>query len=69
MSRERSQEIMRRYLNEVLIQRKLDVIKEIAAEDMWDHTQPKPCRDMLPTSGDRVSHLPAWNWRLPRKIV
>ncbi len=36
---------MRRYLNEVLIERKLEVIKEIAAEDIWDHTQPKPGRE------------------------
>jgi predicted ester cyclase len=38
---------MRRYLTEVLIERKLAVIKEIAAEDMWDHTQPKPGREGL----------------------
>ena len=44
MSRARSEEIMRRYLTEVLMQGKLDVIKEIAAEDMWDHTQPEPGR-------------------------
>jgi len=36
---------MRRYLTEVLIERKLEVIKEIAAEDMWDHTQPEPGRE------------------------
>lgn len=47
MSRERSEEVMRRYLTEVLIERKLEVIKEIAAEDMWDHTQPKPGREGL----------------------
>ena len=47
MSRERSEEIMRRYLTEVLMEKKLEVIKEIAAEDMWDHTQPKPGREGL----------------------
>ena len=47
MSRERSEEVMRRYLTEVLMERKLEVIKEIAAEDMWDHTQPKPGREGL----------------------
>jgi len=47
MSRERNEEIMRRYLNEVLIQKKIEVIKDIAAEDMWDHTQPKRGRDGL----------------------
>ena len=47
MSRARCEEIMRRYLAEVLMERKLDVIKEIAAEDMWDHTQPKPGREGL----------------------
>ncbi len=47
MSRDRCEEVMRRYLTEVLIERKLEVIKEIAAEDMWDHTQPKPGREGL----------------------
>ena len=45
MSRERSEEVIRRYLTEVLQERKLEVIKEIAAEDMWDHTQPGPGRE------------------------
>ena len=47
MSRERCEEVMRRYLGEVLIEGKLEVIKEIAAEDMWDHTQPTPGREGL----------------------
>ncbi len=47
MNRARCEEIMRRYLTEVLMERKLEVIKEIAAEDMWDHTQPKPGREGL----------------------
>lgn len=47
MSRERCEEVMHRYLTEVLIEKKLEVIKEIAAEDMWDHTQPKPGREGL----------------------
>ena len=47
MSRERCEEVMRRYLSEVLTERKLEVIKEIAAEDMWDHTQPEPGREGL----------------------
>ncbi len=58
MSRERCEEIMRRYLNEVLIQRKLGVIKEIAAEDMWDHSQPKPGRDGLERhAGGFLDHM------------
>ena len=47
MSRERCEEVMRRYLTEVLGERKLAVISEIADEGMWDHTQPKPGRDGL----------------------
>ena len=38
---------MRRYLTEVVMEGKLAVISEIAAEDMWDHTQPEPGRDGL----------------------
>ena len=44
MSRERCEEVMRRYLAEVLGERKLEVISEIAAEDMVDHSQPEPGR-------------------------
>ncbi len=47
MSRERSEEVMRRYLTEVVMEGKLAVISEIAAEDMRDHTQPEPGRDGL----------------------
>jgi predicted ester cyclase len=47
MSRERCEEVMRRYLTEVLMERKLEVIKEIAAEDMWDHSQPERGREGL----------------------
>lgn len=47
MSRERSEEVMRRYLSEVVMEGKLKVIREIAAEDMWDHTQPEPGREGL----------------------
>ena len=47
MSRERSEEVMRRYLTEVVMEGKLDVIREIAAEDMWDHTQPERGREGL----------------------
>ena len=47
MSRERCEEVMRRYLSEVLGARKLAVISEIASEDMFDHTQPKPGREGL----------------------
>lgn len=38
MSRERCAEVMRRYLTEVVAQGKLDVLEEIAAEDVIDHT-------------------------------
>ena len=41
------EEVMRRYLTEVLGARKLAVISEIAAEDMFDHTQPKRGREGL----------------------
>ncbi len=47
MSRGRSEEVMRRYLTEVVMEGKLAVISEIAAEDMWDHTQPEPGREGL----------------------
>ena len=47
MSRERSEEVMRRYLTEVAMEGKLSVISEIAAEDMLDHSQPEPGRDGL----------------------
>ena len=38
---------MRRYLAEVLGERKLEVISQIAAEDMVDHSQPEPGRKGL----------------------
>ena len=47
MSRERSEEVMRRYLTEVVMEGNLAVIQEIAADDMWDHTQPGPGREGL----------------------
>ena len=59
MSRERSEEVMRRYLAEVLGERKLEVLKEIAAEDMWDHTQPEPGREGLERhAGNFLKRLP-----------
>lgn len=64
MSRQRSEEVMRRYLTEVLMERKLAVISEIAAEDMWDHTQPKPGREGL------EKHAGGWLAQVPdAKIV
>ena len=47
MSRERCEEVMRRYLAEVLGERKLEVISQIAAEDMVDHSQPEAGRKGL----------------------
>jgi predicted ester cyclase len=47
MSVERSEEVMRRYIAEVIGEQKLEVINEIAAEDMFDRGQPKPGRDGL----------------------
>ena len=47
MSVERSEEVMRRYIAEVIGEKKLEVIDEIAAEDMFDRGQPKPGRDGL----------------------
>jgi len=48
MSRDRSAEVMRRYLTEAVIEGKWEeVIPEIATEDMWDHTQPEPGREGL----------------------
>ncbi len=44
MSRERSEEVMRRYLTEVVAQGKFELIEELAAEDMVDHTQTIPGR-------------------------
>ena len=36
MSVERSEEVMRRYIAEVIGEKKLEVIDEIAGEDMFD---------------------------------
>ena len=47
MSVERSEEVMRRYIAEVIGEKKLEIINEIAAEDMFDRGQPKPGRDGL----------------------
>ncbi len=52
MSRARCEEVMRRYLAEVLGERKLEVISEIAAEDMVDHSQPEPGRKGLERHAD-----------------
>ena len=45
MSVERSEEVMRRWIAEVIVEQKFEVIDEIAAEDMHDHSQLKPGRD------------------------
>ncbi|MCP3991047.1 MAG: ester cyclase [Actinomycetia bacterium] len=39
MSKARSEEVMRRYLTEVLGERKFELIPDFVAEDMVDHTQ------------------------------
>jgi steroid delta-isomerase-like uncharacterized protein len=44
MTAERSEEVMRRYLTEVVAQGKFELIEELAAEDMQDHTQSIPGR-------------------------
>ncbi|MDE0193251.1 MAG: ester cyclase [Gammaproteobacteria bacterium] len=44
MSRQRAEEVMRRYLMEVVAQGKLELIDELAAKDMVDHTQSIPGR-------------------------
>ena len=44
MSRDRSVEVMNGYLTDVLVQRKLEVIEQIAAEDMRDWSQTIPGR-------------------------
>lgn len=44
MTQQRSEEIMRRYLTEVVAQGKLELIPELAAEDMEDHTNDTPGR-------------------------
>ena len=44
MSRDRSFEVMDRYLNDILAERKLEVIEEIAAEDMTDWSETIPGR-------------------------
>ena len=44
MTQERCEEIMRRYLTEVVAQGKLELLPELAAEDMEDHTNDTPGR-------------------------
>ena len=40
MTQKRSAEVMRTYLEEVVGKRRLELIPQLAAEDMVDHTQP-----------------------------
>ena len=40
MTQQRSAEVMRTYLEEVVAKRRLELIPQLAAEDMVDHTQP-----------------------------
>ena len=47
MSRAHCETVIRRYLAEVLGERKFEVISEIAAEDMVDHSQRIPGREGL----------------------
>ena len=63
MSRERSEEVMRRYLTEVVAQGKLELIDELAAEDMVDHTQSTPGRAGL------VQHVTGFRSRNPDVTV
>jgi steroid delta-isomerase-like uncharacterized protein len=44
MTQQRSEEVMRRYLTEVVAQGKIELIEQLAAEDMVDHTQTIPGR-------------------------
>ena len=57
MSKQRSEEVMRRYLTEVVAQGKLELIDELAAEDMVDHTQTIPGRSGL------VAHVSGFRQR------
>ncbi|MDE0422389.1 MAG: ester cyclase [Gammaproteobacteria bacterium] len=57
MSRQRAEEVMRRYLTEVVAQGKLELIDELAAEDMVDHTQTIPGRAGL------VAHVKSFRER------
>ncbi len=44
MTQQRSEEVMRRYLTEVVAQGKIELIEQLAAEDIVDHTQTIPGR-------------------------
>ncbi|MYJ74771.1 MAG: ester cyclase [Gammaproteobacteria bacterium] len=57
MSRQRAEEVMRRYLTEVVGEGKLELIDELAAEDMVDHTQTIPGRAGL------VAHVKSFRER------
>ncbi len=59
MSQERSEEVMRRYLTEVVAQGKLELIPELAAEDMFDHTQATQGREGL------VAHVTGFRSAIP----
>ncbi len=54
---------MRRYLGEVVMARKLEVIDEITTEDIWDHTQEQPGRDGL------VRHVRGFHALLPESEI
>lgn len=57
MSQQRSEEVMRRYLTEVVALGKLELIDELATEDMVDHTQSIPGRAGL------VAHVKSFRER------
>ncbi|MDE0179588.1 MAG: hypothetical protein OXP36_13470 [Gammaproteobacteria bacterium] len=57
MSEQRSEEVMRRYLTEVVAQGKLELIDELAAEDMVDKWQAKrACHPPQHESGACARH-------------
>jgi predicted ester cyclase len=60
MSRNRCEEVMRRYLMEVVIERNLTVIEEIADPNMRDYTQKEPGREGL------VRHVTGFHALLPK---
>ena len=57
MTQQRSEEVMRRYLTEVVAQGKLEVIDELAADDMVDHTQ------SIPGKAGLVAHVTSFRER------
>ena len=59
MSRQRCEEVMRTYLEQVVGKRRYELIPQLAAEDMVDHTQPVKGRQGL------VNHVQTFHKTFP----